>query len=91
MLGDENLYLYALFKKFCNFFCILVQQVQTMQFSLRHNRKHGIMPTNINYRANVWALKEEGCTHVIVSTACGSLQEEIAPGDLVILDQFIDR
>ncbi|XP_057364936.1 S-methyl-5'-thioadenosine phosphorylase-like [Daphnia carinata] len=57
----------------------------------RHNRKHGIMPTNINYRANIWALKEEGCTHVLVSTACGSLQEEIAPGDLVILDQFIDR
>lgn len=57
----------------------------------RHNRKHGIMPTNINYRANIWALKEEGCTHVIVSTACGSLQEAIAPGELVILDQFIDR
>ena len=49
------------------------------------------MPTNINYRANIWALKQEGCTHVIVSTACGSLQEEIAPGDLVLLDQFIDR
>ena len=49
------------------------------------------MPTNINYRANIWALKEEGCTHVIVSTACGSLQEEIVPGDLVILDQFVDR
>ncbi|KZS07116.1 S-methyl-5'-thioadenosine phosphorylase [Daphnia magna] len=49
------------------------------------------MPTNINYRANIWALKEEGCTHVIVSTACGSLQEAIAPGELVILDQFIDR
>ena len=49
------------------------------------------MPSLINYRANIWALKEEGCTHVIVSTACGSLQEEIAPGDLVILDQFIDR
>jgi len=49
------------------------------------------VPTNINYRANIWALKQEGCTHVIVSTACGSLQEEIAPGDLVLLDQFIDR
>lgn len=57
----------------------------------RHGRKHGIMPTNINYRANIWALKQEGCTHVIVSTACGSLQQEIAPGDLVLLDQFIDR
>ena len=36
-------------------------------------------------------LKSEGCTHLVVSTACGSLREEIAPGQLVILDQFIDR
>ncbi|KAG7167661.1 S-methyl-5'-thioadenosine phosphorylase-like [Homarus americanus] len=49
------------------------------------------MPTNVNYRANIWALKERGCTHVIVSTACGSLREHIKPGNFVILDQFIDR
>ena len=49
------------------------------------------MPTNVNNRANIWALKEEGCTHLIVSTACGSLKEEISPGNLVLLDQFIDR
>ncbi|XP_011405094.1 PREDICTED: S-methyl-5'-thioadenosine phosphorylase-like [Amphimedon queenslandica] len=57
----------------------------------RHGRKHTISPSNVNYRANIWALKEEGCTHVLVTTACGSLREEIKPGDLVILDQFIDR
>lgn len=57
----------------------------------RHGRKHTIMPTNVNYRANLWALKEKGCTHVVVSTACGSLQEHIKPGDFVIIDQFIDR
>lgn len=57
----------------------------------RHGRRHTIMPTNVNYRANLWALKARGCTHVLVSTACGSLQEEIRPGDFVILDQFIDR
>ena len=49
------------------------------------------MPTNINYQANIWALKEEGCTHLLVTTACGSLREEIQPGDIVIIDQFIDR
>lgn len=49
------------------------------------------MPTKVNYRANVWALKDLGCTHVIVSTAVGSLKEEIRPGDYVVLDQFIDR
>lgn len=59
--------------------------------SSRHGRKHTISPTNVNYRANMWALKEEGCTHVLVTTACGSLKEEIRPGDIVILDQFIDR
>ncbi|OXA42921.1 S-methyl-5'-thioadenosine phosphorylase [Folsomia candida] len=57
----------------------------------RHGRKHDVSPTNVNYRANIWALKEAGCTHIIASTACGSLKEEIVPGDLVILDSFIDR
>lgn len=46
---------------------------------------------NINYRANIWALKEEGVTHIIASNACGSLQEDISPGTLVIIDSFIDR
>ena len=49
------------------------------------------MPTNINYRANIYALKKAGCTHIIATSACGSLQEKCHPGDLVIIDQFIDR
>ncbi|XP_068727911.1 S-methyl-5'-thioadenosine phosphorylase-like isoform X1 [Montipora capricornis] len=57
----------------------------------RHGRKHEIMPSHINYRANIYALKEEGCSHVVVTTACGSLREEYKPGDLVFPDQFIDR
>eukprot|EP00040_Diaphanoeca_grandis_P026815 m.150718 g.150718 ORF g.150718 m.150718 type:complete len:289 (-) comp30741_c0_seq4:179-1045(-) len=57
----------------------------------RHGRKHDIMPTNVNYRANLFAMKEAGCTHVIVSTACGSLQEKYKPGDIVVIDQYIDR
>lgn len=57
----------------------------------RHGRKHDCSPSNVNYRANIYALKQEGCTHVIVTTACGSLQEHIQPGDFVVLDQFIDR
>ncbi|XP_052893553.1 S-methyl-5'-thioadenosine phosphorylase [Anopheles moucheti] len=57
----------------------------------RHGRNHSIMPSNVNYRANIWALKTLGCTHVIVSTATGSLKEEIHPGDIVIPDNFIDR
>jgi len=56
----------------------------------RHGREHTIPPTQDNFRANIHALKEEGCTHIIATTACGSLREEIDRGHLVILDQFID-
>lgn len=56
----------------------------------RHGRDHSIPPTQVNNRANLWAIKEIGCTHIIVTTACGSLREEIGRGDMVILDQFID-
>jgi 5'-methylthioadenosine phosphorylase len=56
----------------------------------RHGRKHQYPPTKVNYRANIWALKEQGCTHVLATTACGSLKEEIGRGDFVIVDQFID-
>lgn len=56
----------------------------------RHGREHTIPPTQINFRANIHALKEAGCTHILVTTACGSLKEEIRRGDFVILNQFID-
>jgi len=57
----------------------------------RHGKKHSIMPTNVPFQANIWALKEQGCTHILATSACGSLREDIKPGDLVLLDQFIDR
>jgi 5'-methylthioadenosine phosphorylase len=57
----------------------------------RHGKTHSIYPGRVNYRANIWALKKQGCTHVLASTAVGSLREEIAPGDLVFPDQFIDH
>jgi len=57
----------------------------------RHGPGHAINPTNINYRANIRALKEAGCTHILAVTACGSLKERIEPGHFVFPDQFIDR
>lgn len=57
----------------------------------RHGRRHSIMPSNINYRANIYALKKAGCTHILASTATGSLQEDIKPGQIIVLDNFIDR
>jgi 5'-methylthioadenosine phosphorylase len=57
---------------------------------LRHGKGHRIRPSAVNYRANVWAMKEVGVTHIIATTACGSLREEIQPGHLVFPDQFLD-
>ncbi len=56
----------------------------------RHGRNHEIPPSQVNNRANIWGIRELGCTHILATTACGSLREEIRRGDLVILDQFID-
>ena len=56
----------------------------------RHGREHTVPPTQVNFRANIWALKEVGCTHILATTAVGSLREQIGRGDMVILDQFID-
>lgn len=56
----------------------------------RHGKKHQFSPTQVNYRANIHALKDAGVTHIIATTACGSLKEEIGRGDFVIIDQFID-
>jgi 5'-methylthioadenosine phosphorylase len=60
-------------------------------FLPRHNRKHGIPPHKINYRANVWAMKTLGCSTVICPCAAGSLQNHVAPGSFVIADQWVDR
>jgi len=57
----------------------------------RHGSDHSIYPTGVNYRANIYALKEAGCSHILATTAVGSLKEEIKPGDLVFIDQFIDQ
>ena len=56
----------------------------------RHGKKHQLSPTQVNFRANIYALKDQGVTHIIATTACGSLKKEIGRGDFVILDQFID-
>lgn len=56
----------------------------------RHGRKHTIPPTQVNNRANIYALKKLGCTHIVTTTACGSLREEIGRGDIIFPDQFID-
>jgi 5'-methylthioadenosine phosphorylase len=60
-------------------------------FVSRHDRGHRLLPSEINYRANVHGLKQLGVTHMLGVSAVGSLQEEIVPGHVVFPDQFIDR
>ena len=60
-------------------------------FLPRHGKGHFISPTNINYRANIDALKQLGVTDIVSISAVGSLKEELHPGLFVIVDQFIDR
>jgi 5'-methylthioadenosine phosphorylase len=59
-------------------------------FLPRHGRNHTIPPHGINYRANIWALKEIGVTRIISPSAVGSLDSSLVPGDIIIPDQFID-
>ncbi len=56
----------------------------------RHGREHTIPPTQVNFRANIYALQQQGCTHIFATTAVGSLRKDIERGNLVIVDQFID-
>ena len=60
-------------------------------FIPRHSRGHKINPTNINFRANIDAMKQLGVTDIISVSAVGSLKENLEPGKFVIVDQFIDR
>jgi 5'-methylthioadenosine phosphorylase len=60
-------------------------------FLARHGRGHKLLPSELNARANIYAIKTLGCEMVLSVSAVGSLKEEIAPGHLVMVDQFLDR
>jgi len=72
---------------------ILVGQIGETQIAFlpRHGRGHRVPPSEINYRANIDALKRVGVTDLISVGACGSLREHLCPGTFVLVDQFIDR
>jgi 5'-methylthioadenosine phosphorylase len=60
-------------------------------FLSRHGRGHKFPAHLVNYRANIWALKQLGVRRILASNACGSLQEQFRPGEFVLVDQFVDR
>lgn len=80
------------FKKLlCLFDIWLVNENIFFFLICRHGAEHRFSPTRVNYRANIEALRLAGCTHILASTACGSLTESIGRGQLVVPDSFIDR
>ena len=72
-----------------DFTCGQIGQTEVVLLS-RHGREHTITPTGVNNRANLHAIRQLGCTHILATTACGSLREHIGRGELVVPDQFID-
>lgn len=63
----------------------------TMVFLARHGESHTLLPHEVNYRANIYALKTMGVQYLLSLSAVGSMQEAVRPGDIVIVDQYIDR
>ena len=72
---------------------ILSGEINNLQiyFLPRHGRGHYHSPTTVPYKQNIYALKKLGVTNILSVSACGSLKEDLAPGDFVLVDQFIDR
>ena len=60
-------------------------------FLARHGRGHRLMPTELNFRANIYAMKLLGVERIISVSAVGSLQENMRPGEFLVVDQFFDR
>src|SRR6516165_784067 len=72
-------------------FCFGTLGSQPVVFVPRHGRGHVLPPSEINFRANIDALKRCGVTDIVSLSAVGSLREDLAPGDFVVVDQFVDR
>ena len=64
---------------------------RTVAFMPRHGDEHTLPPHRINYRANLWAMRQVGARRIIGPSACGSLRPDLAPGTFVLCDQFVDR
>src|ERR1700751_6129876 len=72
-------------------FCFGTLDGQPVVFVPRHGRGHVLPPSEIDFRANIDALKRCGVTDIVSLSAVGSLREDLAPGDFIVIDQFVDR
>ena len=87
----ENIKVFTPFGEPSDLVSIGVYKNTKVAFIPRHGRNHTIPPHRVNYRANIWALKQLGVERIIASSAVGSLRDEYAAGNFVVPDQFIDR
>ncbi|HEX3409527.1 MAG TPA: S-methyl-5'-thioadenosine phosphorylase [Candidatus Binataceae bacterium] len=72
------------------YYCGQIDDVEIV-FLSRHGRGHRILPSELNYRANLWGMKKLGVERLISVSSAGSMKEEIAPGDLLVANQFVDH
>lgn len=87
----KNIKVFTPFGEPSDLISIGVYKNTKVAFIPRHGRNHTIPPHRVNYRANIWALKQLGAERIIASSAVGSLRDDYAPGNFVVPDQFIDR
>jgi len=87
----DQIEIYTPFGKPSDKLDIGILEGEEIVFLPRHGRGHLLLPSEINYRANIWAMKKLGVEQIISVSAVGSFKKEIKPGDIVIIDQFFDR
>jgi len=88
---EENMKVFTPFGETSDLISIFNYNERKIAFLPRHGKNHTIPPHKVNYRANIWALKELGFNGIIAASTVGSLREDYKPGEFVIPDQFIDR
>ena len=89
--GLEEMHLSTPFGEPSDAFLVGELQGTRVVFLPRHGRGHRVPPSRINFRANIWGLKSLGVEEIVSVSAVGSMREELAPGDFVVVDQFYDR
>ena len=89
--SKDQISLYTPFGKPSDKLDVGILEGREIVFLPRHGHGHRLLPSEINYRANIWAMKKLGVEQIISVSAVGSFKKEIEPGDIVIIDQFFDR
>jgi len=89
--GSKEIKVFTPYGKPSDLITIVHFKGKKIAFIPRHGKGHQIPPHSINYRANIWSLKQLGVTRILAPAAVGSLREKLKPGDIVVPDQFIDR